>query len=243
MKPGVAALAAALGFAVSVAVVGADGVGALTDPVGELGAPPAPWRVDGLPRQTKPFTRYQVIERDGQRLLEIDAHASYGTLVHELPDGSAGQHLSWSWRIEQDNPATDLRTRGGDDHVAVVCALFDLPIERVPFVERQFLRLARTFSGRPVPGASLCYTWDARLPRDTVLDSPFTRRVRLIVLHGSGEPLQAWRHEDRDLPADFQRLFGAESPALPPLRAVVVAADADNTGGHSIAHLRDLQLR
>jgi len=153
------------------------------------------------------------------------------------------RHLSWSWRIERDNPATDPRTKDGDDHVAVVCALFDLPIAAVPFVERQFLRLARAFSGQSLPAASLCYTWDARLPRDTVLDSPFTRRVRLIVLHGIGEPLQTWRHEDRDLPSDFHRLFGDESVALPPLRAVVVSGDADNTGGHSIAHLRELQLR
>jgi len=243
MKPRVAALAAALGFAACVTVVGAAGASVLTDPVGALGAPAAPWRVEGLPNQAKPFTRYQVIERDGRRLLEIDANASYGTLVHELPDGTAGQQLSWWWRIEQDNPLTDLHTRGGDDHVAVVCALFDLPIQAVPFVERQFLRLARAFSGRSLPAASLCYTWDARLPRDAVLFSPYTRRVRLIVLHGSGEPLQAWRHEERDLPADFQRLFGDESRTVPPLRAVVVAADADNTGGHSIAHLRDLQLK
>jgi len=98
-------------------------------------------------------------------------------------------------------------------------------------------------SGQALPAASLCYTWDARQPLDTVLHSPFTRRVRLIVLHGIGEPLQAWQQEQRDLPADFLRLFGEETAAVPPLRAVVVAADADNTGGHSIAHLRNLQLR
>jgi len=243
MKPGVAALAAALGSVACAAAVGAAGVSVLSDPVGAPGAPASPWHVVGLPRQSKPFTRYQVIERDGQRLLEIDAHASYGPLVHELSAAADARHLSWSWRIEQDNPATDPLTKEGDDHVAAVCALFDMPISAVPFVERQFLRLARMFSGQPLPAASLCYTWDARLPRDTVLDSPFTRRVRLIVLHGIGEPMQAWRHEDRDLPSDFDRLFGDESAALPPLRAVVVSGDADNTGGHSIAHLRELQLR
>jgi hypothetical protein len=81
------------------------------------------------------------------------------------------------------------------------------------------------------------------LPRDTVLHSPYTRRVRLMVLHGSQEPLQAWRHEERDLATDFQRLFGDESSVLPPLRALLVGADADNTGGHSIAQVRGLQLR
>lgn len=243
MRPGVTALGAALGFAACAAAVGAGASSALADPVGALGVPAPPWQVVGLPRQAKPFTAYRVIERAGERVLEIEARASYGTLVHELSDGTAAHQLSWSWRIEVDNPATDLRTKAGDDHVLAVCALFDLPIGSVPFVERQLLRLARVFSGQSLPAASLCYTWDARLPRETVLDSPYTRRVRLIVLHGAGEPLQAWQHEDRNLPADFQRLFGDETTIVPPLRAVVVAADADNTGGHSVAHLRELQLR
>jgi hypothetical protein len=238
-----AALAAALGLVACVAAVGAAGASVLTDPVAALGAPAAPWRVVGLPRQAKPLTSYRVIERDGQRVLEVDAQGSYGTLVHELAEGVGGEHLTWSWRIERDNPATDLRSKDGDDHVAAVCALFDLPIGAVPFVERQFLRLARLISGQSLPAASLCYAWDARLPRDSVLMSPFTRRVRLIVLHGVGEPLQTWQHEERDLPTDFHRLFGEESAVVPPLRAVLVAADADNTGGHSIAHLRGLQLR
>jgi len=243
MKTGVAALGAALGFVACIAAVGAAGASVLADPAATLGTPAPPWRVVGLPHQTKPFTRYRVIDRDGQHVLEVDAQASYGTLVHELDDGVVGHQLSWSWRVELDNPATDLHTRAGDDHVAVVCALFDLPIAAVPFVERQFLRLARALGGESLPAASLCYTWDARLPRDTVLDSPYTRRVRLIVLHGIGEPLQTWQHEERDLPSDFHRLFGDESGVVPPLRAVVVAADADNTGGHSVALLKDLQLR
>jgi hypothetical protein len=243
MKTGAAALAAALGLVACVAAVGAAGASVLTDPVGALGAPAAPWHVVGLPRQSVAFTRYAVVEHDGQRVLQIEAQASYGTLVHELPDGAAATRLSWSWRIERDNPATDLRAKDGDDHVAVVCALFDLPLGAVPFVERQLLRLARMFSGQPLPAASVCYAWDARQPRDTPLMSPFTRRVRLIVLRGSGDALQAWQHEERDLPADFNRLFGDESAVLPPLRAVVVAGDADNTGGHSVAHLRELKLR
>jgi hypothetical protein len=243
MKPGLVALAAALGFVACATVAGAAGASVLTDPIGALGAPAAPWHVVGLPRQAKPYTRYQVVERDGQRVLEIAADASYGTLLHELSAGITGRRLSWSWRIERDNPAIDLRTRSGDDHVLAVCALFDLPLDAVPFVERQLLRLARLFSGQVLPAASLCYGWDARQPRDTVLDSPYTRRVRLIVLRGAGDPPQVWRHEERDLPGDFSRLFGDESPTLPPLRAVLIAADADNTGGHSIAHLKDLQLR
>jgi hypothetical protein len=243
MKPGVVALAAGFSFVACAAAVAAAHTSVLVDPVGAPGAPAAPWHLVGLPRQKQPFTRYEVIERDGQRVLEIEANASYGTLVHELAAGVDARQLSWLWRIERDNPTTDLRAKQGDDHVAAVCALFDLPLSAVPFFERQMLRLARAFTGRALPAASLCYTWDARLPHDTGLTSPYTRRVRLLVLQGLGAPLHAWRREERDLSKDFLRMFGDESTALPPLLAVVIAADADNTGGHSVAHLKDLKLR
>src|SRR5687767_4101567 len=124
MKTGVAAPAAALGFVACAAAVGAAGASVLSDPVAATDTPAAPWHVVGLPHQTLPLTRYRVIERDGQRLLEIDAQASYGTLVHELADDVVARQLSWSWRVERDNPATDLRIKAADDHVAVVSALF-----------------------------------------------------------------------------------------------------------------------
>lgn len=224
------------------AVTAAPGVNLLSDPTSTMPDPAPPWRVVGLPRQDKPLTRYRVIEADGERVLEIDARASYGNLVHEWPAGIDASRLAWRWRIDVDNPRTDLRSKAGDDHAVAVCVMFEMPMQAVPFWERQLLRLARAMSGEALPAATLCYGWDARLAADTALDSPFTRRVRWLVLRGSGEPLGSWRHEERDLRADFARLFGDESPQLPPVHAVLVAGDADNTQGRSLARLKDLVL-
>jgi len=236
MRTGVAALGAALGLVVcAVAMPQAQAI-ALTDPTGAGSEPAPPWHVVGLPRQSLPLTRYRVIDGDGSRVLEIDAQGSYGHLVHELA-GAPAHQLSWQWRIDIDNTAVDLRSKAADDHAVAVCASFDLPLAAVPFVERQMLRLAQALSGTSLPTATLCYTRDPRLARDTVLDSPYTRRVRLLVLHGSQQPLRTWQHEERDLATDFQRLFGDEASVLPPLRAVLVGADADNTGGRSVARV------
>ena len=46
----------------------------------------------------------------------------------------------------------------------------------------------------------------------------------------------------RDVGADFTRLFGAESPTVPPIIGVAVGADADNTKSHSIAYVSNLVL-
>jgi Protein of unknown function (DUF3047) len=203
---------------------------------------PAPWRLVVLPDNKAPATRFSQVTLEGHRVARVAAEASYGNLVHELPGSPGERRLTWRWRLDEQNTAVDLRRKRGDDTAIKVCALFDLPIGKVPFVERQLLRVARMISRENLPAATVCYVWDPRLPQDTVLDNAYTRRVRIMVLRGTEAPLLAWQTEVRDLAADFRQLFGDESAEVPPLRAVLVGADADNTHGRSVAHLGAISL-
>ena len=213
-------------------------------PFGEPGKPvQSPWHVDGLPDQTKPFTLFSVVDIDGRRSLRMDADKSYGDLVQRLPASVNAGQLHWAWRLEQPLAHSDLRNRSGDDSAAKVCAFFDEPMARLSFGERQLLRLFRARSGEPVPTATICYVWDTTLPVGTALDNAFTRRIRYIVLESGAAKKGAWISEQRDLAADFSRLFGAESPEVPKVTGVALGADADNTQGHSIADVADVVLR
>jgi hypothetical protein len=61
--------------------------------------------------------------------------------------------------------------------------------------------------------------------------------VRFITLQGKGAPLAQWQTETRDVAADFAKLFADELPqgaAVPPVRAVLIGADSDNTGSRSV---------
>lgn len=205
---------------------------------------PAPWRLVLLPGQTAPPTTFSVAAIDGEEVLQIDARASYGNLVHRLPrDASAAPRwLSWRWRVERFADGSDLREKSGDDTALKVCALYDLPIARVPFIERMLMRLARLRSGEDLPAAVLCYVWDRTLAAESVLSNAYTRRVRYVVVQGSPAAPGTWRSERRDLSADFSRVFGDEASELPPLVAIVVGADADNTKSRSLAYLSRLQL-
>ena len=238
------ALVFAMGLLVASPSLAVDGANLLTDFGGNPGPPPGPWRFVGLPFQSKPMTEFRIVVRDGARVLEVKADKSYGNLVHDVTGATSNAGaLSWRWQIELDNPAGDPQKRSGDDHALAVCAMFDLPLSAVPFAERQALRAARMTSGEALPTATLCYTWDARQAQGATLDSPFTHRVRYLVLRGSGEPQQQWQQERRDLRADFLRLFGGEAGTVPPLLAIMVSADADNTRGHSLALLSDMVLQ
>ena len=206
--------------------------------------PPAPWRVVGLPRGNKPLTRFDITPLDGQPVLRVQTDRSYANLVNDLPDFALapGLQLRWRWRLDQPLQGADLRQRQGDDSPLKVCALFDLPIEQLGFVERNLLRVARSVSGEKLPAATLCYVWDATLAPGTLLHNAFTHRVRMIVLDSGEQHLGQWVPHARDLAADFRRAFGQESAALPPLQAVLVGADSDNTGGHSLGYVGDVTL-
>jgi hypothetical protein len=229
-----AAAAAGAGFAADTVL------GPLAGP-GE--APGPTWRVVGLPGQTKPYTRFTTVTLDGERVLRVEATASYGNLVHDFTTPPAAWRLKWRWRLDVPNPQSDLTKREADDTPVKVCALFDLPLAAVPFVERQLLRVARLRAGEDLTAANVCYVWDARLAAGTVLENAFTRRLRFIVLRGPETPLHTWIEEQRDVRADFMRLFADESRGqLPPLVGIAVGADADNTRGHSVAHVADIEL-
>jgi hypothetical protein len=204
--------------------------------------PPAPWHVAGLPLQKKPFTRFSIEQVDGRRVLRVEADRSYGNLVHPLPGGDPGRFLSWRWRVDVPNEHANLRTRAGDDSAAEVCVMFDLPLQAVPFVDRQMVRLARTQSAELLPAATVCYVWDTHLPIGTTLDNAFTRRIRLIVLRGADMAPMTWRIERRDVRADFLRLFGDEATEVPDIIGVGIGADADNTQSRSLSHIADLVL-
>jgi hypothetical protein len=210
---------------------------------GASSVPPPPWREVLLPKQKLPKTRFELVDIDGQRALRIESPASYGTLVHALEGPApAAPVLSWRWRLDRAIAGADLRRKAGDDAALKVCVMFDHALDRVPFVERQQLRLARLLTGEPLPAATLCYVWDPMLPAGSVLSNAYTGRMRWMVLQGQGSPLGAWRSEQRDLPADFLKAFGDEANQLPRIQAVLVGADADNSGGNGLAYVAGLTL-
>jgi len=209
---------------------------------GGAGEPAAPWRVVGLPQQTKPFTRFSVVDLDGKRALKVESELSYGNLVHPLQWSTASAHLAWQWRIDEPIAGADLRTKGGDDTALKVCVFFDLPMDKVPFSDRQLLRFARSKTTDPVPTATVCYVWDQTLPAGTTLDNAFTRRMRYVVVRSGPQRLHQWVSERRDVGADFMKLFGDEAQALPAITGIAIGADSDNTRSKSLGYVSGLEL-
>ena len=200
------------------------------------------WRVVGLPNQVPPMTRFTPEAVQGRAAVRVEADKSYGNLVLPLPGVAAPRSLQWSWRLLEPAARSDLHSKSGDDVAAKVCLSFDLPLAQVPFMDRQRLRLARDVSGQDLPSATLCWVWATTEAVGAKIDNVYSRRVRYIVLRNARDAPGAWVDEQRDVAADFVLAFGDESATVPPLTGVAVGADADNTGGRSVAHITALRF-
>ena len=227
---------AASGFAV--AVPASAGAAPVLAPLDDATA----WVAAPLPAQKLPPTRFEPIQVEGRPALRIHATGSYGNLVQTLsPPAVPAGRLRWRWRLDAAIDGADLRTKAGDDAALKVCALFDMPLDRVPFVERQLLRVARSVSGQDLPAATVCYVWAPLAAPGAVIPNVHSRRMRWVVLQGQGSGQGAWREESRDLAADFLRAFSDETTVVPPLVGILVGADADNTGGSGGGVVQALQ--
>lgn len=218
------------------------------------GALSADWRFVGFPKKQAeiPPTRFSAATVDGERALQVATDRAYGTWVSRWTGPLPAARLGWRWRL--DTPlsggtgAADLLSKAGDDAALKVCVMFDQPLERVPFLERTVLRIARRVSGAPLPAATLCYVWDSAGAAGVQGANPYTRRVRFISLQGHDAPLGRWVSEARDVAQDFATLFadelpqGAQTPraALPPITTVLIGADSDNTASRSLGYVADL---
>ncbi len=225
--------------------------------------PPAAWHFSSLPDKTP--TRFEVTRENGQRVLKIEADHAYGNLVQRLQlPLTDTTTLGWRWRVVRFPANADIRNHSGDDSAVRVCLYFDDPAVHLSLGERAERALLKKATGEELPSEGLCYVWDNRLAKGTVLDNTFTKRIRMIVLEsaaGSTSPASlassastdavassgtagAWMAEQRNIATDYRRAFGLPAGApLPVLTGIAVSGDSDNTRSQSLAYLSDLSLR
>jgi hypothetical protein len=205
---------------------------------------PAPWRVVGFPTGNKPITKFDITRLDADKVLRIASDKSYGWALHELPPQPLAPHtvLSWRWRLDQPLLLANLKQREGDDVALKICALFEMPLDKLSLLDAAALRMSRSMSAEKVPAATLCYVWDHLLPAGTEMPNIFSKRLRFVVMESGERQLRQWIPHERDLQADFARAFGHETDTPPMLIGIAVGADSDNTQGVSLGYVGDVVL-
>ncbi len=172
----------------------------------------AGWAGDWKEHAFHGHTRYAVTSRSGVPCLAAYAHGTGSLLYREIEPLPVGDlHLDWSWQVDTFPRGADLRSKQGDDRAAAVLVLYRKSI--LPWKMR-----------------AVIYVWSADLPEGTVLPSTYAKDIKVVVARSGAQA--GWASENRDLAADYRRLFGGEPD---PVKAVGVFTDSDNTGSTASA--------
>ena len=188
-------------------------------------------------------TRYTLVHDadEGRTVLHARAEASTAGLTRELRvDTRSHPLLAWRWKVSRVLDKGEPRTREGDDFAARVYVSFDLDLDSLPAGERMQLGLARLIYGARTPLAVLCYVWDARTPRETLMPNAYTDRVRMLVAESGPERVGRWVGMQRNLREDYRRAFGTDPASV---NGVIVSTDTDNTGETAEAWYGDITFR
>lgn len=203
------------------------------------GTPPVEhYRLVGIPRIAQ--NQFALVEDNGVTVLKTDSMSSAGTVGLPITaTREAGATLQWRWKVSHTLDAANPRTKAGDDFAARVYVFFDVPLESLSFMERAKNWLARVMTGMEVPTAAICYAWDHREAIGANFWSPYTKRVRIVVLRNESSGANVWHTERRDLSADFKSAFGSDMPRV---TGVAVGSDTDNTASRVTTWFGDVEF-
>lgn len=167
-------------------------------------------------------TDYAIVELDGKKVLKATAGDSASTFYcKERLDCRTRPFVSWDWKAElfpKRNSKETLEKKAEFDFVAQFY---------VVFYDRFFLK-----------SKAIQYVWTESVPSGTSSDSPYTKNVKLLVLESG--PSTDWKHEERDIAADYSALFGGTLER--DVVAVAFMTDADSTNSDAVAYYRDVKL-
>jgi Protein of unknown function (DUF3047) len=187
----------------------------------------AGWRILAMPGVTP--AKFSV---DADGTLIVVANAAVGWMWRPVRGRTSdATRAQWNWRTDEAVGPTDLTRRGADDRALAVYFIFnDAAIDA-----GNPLALITTGSAR-----ALVYVSGGNRPRGEVVSSPHMKeRGKFIVLRPGDTPHGQWHDEHVDLSSDYTRVFGGKRP---PLVAIAISSDSDDTGGRNSVRFRHLEL-
>lgn len=206
-----------------------------------VGAVSKDWSFQPVRKAPHP-TRYTLIrdEELGATVLEGSANAAAGALIYRF-DGDAriSSILRFKWKAGGLIASSDPRTKSGDDYVARIYVTFAVDPERAGVKEKAENAVAHMLYGETPPHAALSYVFTHKAALDAIITSPYTQRVKKIVVDADPNSVGKWKSFTRDIYDDYKRAFGEEPTRI---SGIAIMVDTDNTGEMTSARFGDITL-
>ncbi|MEA3466985.1 MAG: DUF3047 domain-containing protein [Thermodesulfobacteriota bacterium] len=171
--------------------------------------------------------------------IQATSRAGASGLVRKMNiDPSLYPTVSFRWKIQDIIESADLTSKKGDDAPARVYVTFAYDSAQVSWWEMVKFEAVKLYYGEYPPIASLVYVWASHGEQGVIMESPYTSRVKIIVLESGAEKKGQWLSEKRNISADYRAAFASEN--VPMISGVAIMTDTDNTGGQAVAWYGDI---
>jgi hypothetical protein len=186
-------------------------------------------------------TDYRLVESDGTVVVQASSAEGGSGLFRKIHiDPRRHPVIEFRWRVPPDS------ARGGADgpsHASPpvrISLAFDGDPARLDFDDRAKLRLAKVLTVHGLPYASLVYVWLSRVPAESVVRSPHTDRVRLLVAQSGAQRLGEWVTIRRNVLEDYRKAYGEEPGDVV---AIGLMTDYGDDGSRRRAYYGDITFR
>ena len=168
----------------------------------------------------KGLTQYHLTPEKGRVVVKATSRATASGLVRKIRfDPKKYRYLSWSWKIDHTIIKGDEKTRAGDDYAA---------------------RLYVVFAGNYFwKTKAINYIWANHLKRGSSIPNAYTSSAIMVAVESGNTMAGQWHFEERDIFADYKKLFGADPGEV---TAIAIMTDTDDTGGEATAWYGDITL-
>ena len=181
------------------------------------------------------------LEKEGKHnVLKAESHASASAIIFK-DTFNVYDHpkVRWRWRVSNVYKKGETGSKAGDDYPMRVYIMFEYDPAKAGTLEKMKFGFAKKLYGEYPPESSLNYVWANREQPESIVDSPYTDRSKMVLLEKDARSVGVWREEEVDIVADYQKAFGTK----PPARArIAIMNDSDNTGESSVSHMEYIEV-
>lgn len=154
-------------------------------------------------------TEYQIVEEDGNRVLQALSRASAsGLLKEQRIDVRALPFLNWRWKIANRLPSRDESEKAGDDYPARVYLIID-------------------GGWRFWKSKAVNYVWARNMEKGSSWPNAFAgKNVMMVAIRDGSDATERWYQEKHNVLQDLQRFV---DPDIRYIDGVAIMTDTDNT--------------
>lgn len=183
-------------------------------------------------------TSYTLVDDENVKVVKAESNESASGLSRKINfNPKEYPYLSWRWKVNKAISGTDVTSKYGDDYAARIYVMFKYDLKDLSEDEQSSISWYKFFNGKLPPLATLNYIWANKMAVGNIISSPYTDRVKMVVLKNKESTLQEWHIEERNIYEDYKNAFGEEPKDV---ISIAIMTDTDNTSAMAETYFGDI---